>query len=336
MRTHSVFTLCLILSLQLTCVTWGQDRTKAAKSAVPPKPAEKKEPVKKEPVAPAAKQPEVSPDETAIRQNAASFVKLYNAHDVKGLLALFTPRAEMIDESGKMTKGREAIEQALTKEFKDTPEASMEIAIDAIRVLSSDLAVEEGYVSSKDSPSAREEITAYSAIHAKVDGKWLLVSVRDWGLPPALLTPHDRLQELAWLLGDWVEESADSVVRSSCKWHDNGNFLMQEFNVHVGGTIAMSGTVRIGWDAVRKQFKSWVFDSHGGQSEGYWTRDNDQWVVKMQGATAKGEAASATNIYRPLNAETVVWKSIDRLIDGENSDHVGPITLKRRPPAPTE
>jgi uncharacterized protein (TIGR02246 family) len=249
---------------------------------------------------------------------------------------MFTPQAEMVNENGGMTKGREAIEQLLTKEFKETPESSMEIAIETIRVLSSDLAIEEGFVQSKDSAKDAGDISAYSAIHAKIDGKWLLVSVRDWGLPPGQLTPHDRLQDLAWLTGDWVEESANSVVRSSCKWHDNGNFLMQEFNVHVGGTIAMTGTVRVGWDAVRKQFKSWVFDSHGGHSEGYWTRDNDQWIVKSQGSTASGEASSATNIYRPIDADTVIWKSIDRVVDGEATEDMGPITLKRRPPAPTE
>ena len=33
---------------------------------------------------------------------------------------------------------------------------------------------------------------------------------------------------------------------------------------------------RIGWDPVKRQFKSWVFDTEGGFVEAYWTRDGNQ------------------------------------------------------------
>jgi uncharacterized protein (TIGR02246 family) len=327
MRIQSAVAIAMILSLCVIAANHGQDRDKNAGTA-------KQGATKNTYTAGDGKT--MSPEEKDVRENVERFEKLYNAHDIKGLVAMFTPRAEMIDDDGTVTKGREAIEELLTKTFKETPKASMEIDVDTVRVLSSDLVIEEGVTRSKDSPDDDEEVTTYVAIHAKLDGKWLLASVRDWGVPPAELTPHDHLEELAWLVGEWIEESDDSVVHSVCKWHDNDNFLMQEFNVRIGGQIAMSGTMRIGWDAVRKQFKSWVFDSYGGHVEGYWTRDNDQWIVKSQGATATGEAASATTIYRPVDAETVVWRSFDRVIDGESREDIEPVTLKRRPPAPIQ
>ena len=73
--------------------------------------------------------------------------------------------------------------------------------------------------------------------------------------------------------GDWINESADAIVNTSCKWSDDGNFLIRAFTMKTQGQPVLSGTQRIGWDAVKHQFKMWVFDSEGGFGDGYWTRD---------------------------------------------------------------
>jgi uncharacterized protein (TIGR02246 family) len=305
----------------------------ALKADAGKKPAEAaKNPI--EPARPNSGKPAEDPDETTIRTSAEAFTKLYNAHDAKGLAALFAPKAEMIDEDDQVVKGRDAIEKEFASVFKQHPKATMQVDVDSVRVLTPNLAIEEGLARSKDSPDGPEDLTVYVAIHVKVDGKWLLACVRDWDAPPEKRSPHDNLQELAWLVGEWIEESSDSVVQTKCEWHDNGNFLMQEFKVHIGGDIAMSGTQRIGWDAVAKQFRSWVFDSHGGHAGGLWLRDGDEWIVKSQGATAAGETASATNIYRRIDDDTIGWRSIDRVIDGERQDDIKEFIMKRRPPLP--
>jgi uncharacterized protein (TIGR02246 family) len=285
----------------------------------------------------AAPKPAEDPEEKVIRASAETFTKLYNAHDAKSLAALFSPKAEMIDEDSQVVKGREAIEKTFVAVFKEHPKASMQVDVESVRVLTSMLAIEEGTARSKDSPDNPEDVTIYVAIHVKTDGKWQLACVRDWDAPAEDLSPHHRLeQNLAWLVGEWIDEGPDSDVHTVCKWHDNGNFLMQEFQVNVGGEIAMSGTMRIGWDAVAKQFKSWVFDSHGGHSTGAWLRDTDRWIIKMQGATAKGEAGSSTNYYRPIDKDTIASGSYDRVIDGERLEDIPEIIVKRRPPHPTE
>lgn len=275
-------------------------------------------------------------DELAIRAGAERFTKLYNAHDAKGLAALFALKAEMVDEDGKMVKGREAIEAEFAQQFKDQPECLMRVDIDSVRVLTPNIALEEGTARCAAAPGEPEEITNYTCVHVKVDGKWVLASVSDFAAEPEDLTPHEHLQELSWMLGDWIDESADSSVQSYCYWHESGNFLLYDFEVKFAGRTSMSGTTRIGWDAVAKQFRSWVFDSEGGFSEGLWIRQDDEWIVKMNGRTPDGETGSSTNVYRLIDNDTFTFRSYDRIIDGQLTDDIDEVIIKRRAPEPLE
>ncbi len=320
----------------------SKDGNKPAANAVKKEEPAKKpaDPVKKPAEAPTSKAnaapAEETQDEKAVRESAETFTKLYNEHDARGLGALFANKAEVIDENEKVVRGRDAIEQAFADVFKANPETSMQVDIDSVRVLSPQLAIEEGTYLTKDAPDDIELVSTYVAIHVKVDGKWQLACIRDWAAVGAELTPHDHLLELGWILGEWVEESAESTVHSVCRWDTNENFLIQEFQIQIGGNIAMSGTTRIGWDAVKKQFKSWIFDSHGGHFEGMWHRNDDAWIVKLHGSTARGETASSTSVYRVIDGDTIGWRSIDRIINGERQDDIDEIVIKRRAPSPME
>jgi hypothetical protein len=212
----------------------------------------------------------------------------------------------------------------------------MRVDIDSIRVLTPNIALEEGVARSKSAAGSPEDVSSYTCVHVKVDGKWLLASVSDFPAELEDLTPHEHLQELAWLLGEWVDESPNSTVRSTCHWDESRNFLMYHFAVEIAGGISMHGTTRIGWDAVRKQFRSWVFDSTGGFTDGLWCRVNDEWIVKTNGATADGETCSSTNVYRLINDDTYTFRSYDRIIDGELTGNIAEIVIKRRAPAPSE
>ena len=275
-------------------------------------------------------------DERAIRAGAEAFAKAYNAHDAKGLAALFALKAEIIDEDGGLTRGREAIEKEFAALFEKHPKATMQIDVDSIRVLTTNIAVEEGLVRSAPASGEADSVSSYVAVHVKVDGKWVVASVRDFEAPPGDLTPHERLEDLAWMVGDWIDESPDATVATSCRWDDSGNFLLQDFSVQIEGRKAMSGTMRIGWDAVARQIRSWVFDSHGGYSEGFWLRDGNTWVVKARGGTATGESASAVNVFRFVDNDTMAWRSYDRVVDGERVDDIDEYIVKRRAPAPVE
>jgi len=330
MRTRlGVVTVFLCgLALSWTLLASAQNKDKKA-----PEPAKKGAPAE----APQARTPAATAedaDEKAIRTAAEAFTKAYNAHDAKAVAALFAIKAEIIDEKGDLTKGREAIEREFARVFKEHPQVSMKVEIDSIRILTPNIAVEEGTVRSKNAPDDKDDVSNYMAAHVKVEGKWQVASVRDFEADSGDYTPHEHLEQLEWLVGEWIEESSEATVHSTVKWHDNGNFLMQEFRVQINGGIAMSGTMRIGWDAVNKQIKSWVFDSQGGYTEGLWLADGDEWIVKTSGATSAGETASAVSVYRYIDKDTVGWRSSQRVIDGERTDDVAEIIVKRRPPSP--
>ena len=90
-------------------------------------------------------------------------------------------------------------------------------------------------------------------------------SVRE-ELEPGL--PHqERLKELEWLVGDWIDESSESVIHGTCRWSADKNFLLRDFTIQSEGKPVMTVTQRIGWDPLSKQIKSWVFDSEGGYGD---------------------------------------------------------------------
>ena len=167
-------------------------------------------------------------------------------------------------------------------------------------------------------------------MYVKQDGQWRQAAVRDELAHD--LAPHDRLKELEWLVGEWVNESQDAVVYTTCNWAQSGNFLVREFTVKMQGKPVMSGSQTIGWDPGRRQFKSWVFDSEGGFVEAYWTRNGNQWVAKAEGVKQDGEHASATNIITRLGKDRLSWQSVNRTVGGAAVPGVDEFILVRKPP----
>lgn len=274
--------------------------------------------------------------EREIRDSAEAFAEAYNAHDAKGLAALFAPRAEFVDEDGRLIRGRDEIEKGFSELFQARSKATIQIEVRSVRLLTPNIGIEEGIVRGIPVPDEPPNISSYVAVHVKVDGKWLVGSVRDFEAPASAKTAHDHLRELSWLVGDWVDESPESTIHTSCRWADNGNFLLQDFTVRMEGRTGMSGSMRIGWDPLTQQFRSWVFDTQGGYAEGTWTREGNEWIVKSRGVTPAGETASATNVYRFVDRDTFTWRSHDRILGGQLAPGIDEVVIKRRAPAPMQ
>src|SRR5262249_43443821 len=147
------------------------------------------------------------------------------------------------------------------------------ISVESIRFIGPNLALEVGTTKETFTPAEPPDYDRYTVLHVKQDGKWLMALARNQEGPAA--TGHERLQPLAWLVGDWVDDGGSVVVRSSCRWSADGNFLLQDFKLEINGRNAMNVTQRIGWDPLGKRIRSWVFDSEGGFGESLWTRDGD-------------------------------------------------------------
>lgn len=277
-------------------------------------------------------QPAHQQDEQAIRQIAVDFIKSYNAKDAKSLASMFTADAEIVDEQGNAFQGRENIDRVFSAIFKAQPKAKMEIAIKSIRFVSPTTAIEDGATKVTQDSGEPPEQNRYMVVHIKQDGKWQMASARD--LSVEANSSEDQLQQLGWLIGDWVDESPEAMIVTSYRWADNHRFILSDFSIQAGGNPVMTGSQRIGWDPMTKQIRSWVFDSMGGFAEGVWTRDGNQCIQKMTGVTGDGKFASATNIVTLVSKDRLTWQSRDRLVGGEKMPDIEAVPVVRKPPKP--
>jgi uncharacterized protein (TIGR02246 family) len=323
---------CLSLGLIIVAVIVVaqsvQSQSKSKKEALPPRSetpgAAAREDDKAQPKS------DHSADEAAIRANIEKFVKAYNAGDAKAIAALFTPDGEAWDKDGNEAEGREAIEKVFARIFKDTPEKKLEVFVDSIKFIGADMAFETG-TTKEIEPNEPPDIDRYTVIHVKREGKWQMALARDEEGPPP--SAHEQLRALAWLVGEWVDDGGSTVVRSTCRWSEDKNFLLQEFKLQVSGREAMNVSQRIGWDPLRKRIRSWVFDSEGGFGESVWKRDDDGWIIRATGVRPDGTAASATNFLIPAGNDGYVFRSTDRVVA---DDRQPPMEVKvvRKPPEP--
>ncbi len=277
---------------------------------------------------PPAARPE---DEKAIKALLDTFVKAFNSGDAAGAAATYTDTAVVVDEDGGRLEGRKAIQDQYAASFKDSPKCTIELKVDVLHFLGEQTALEQG--SAKITPPAGvggPETSRFTAIYVKQGGKWYQAAVRDE--PAKNVSAHDRLKELEWMVGDWVNESADAMVSATCSWAKGGAFLDREFSIKTEGKPGLSGMQRIGWDPVREQFKTWIFDSLGGHAEGFYTRNGNQWIVKIEGVTQDGKPMSATNIITRLDKDRLGWQSTHMTVGGAAAPGVDEFVVVRKPP----
>ena len=275
-----------------------------------------------------------SPDDEAIRRTNASFVKAYEQGDAKAVALCFTADAEYVDELGNIFQGREAIEKSLKAFFVDNPKCNLKMNVDTIRFISPGVAVEDGSTTITRSGNPESIDSRYTTLHVKTDGIWLAASVRDHA-PKDRKQHRAQLQQLDWLMGDWVDEGNDAIVNFSCQPVEKGNFLLRSFTILISGQEAMSGTRRIGWDPITGKLRAWIFDSEGGYSEGFWHRDGKNWALKSTGVTPDGQTASSTSIYKFVNEHTMTWQSVDHEIAGVQQPDSAVFTIVRQSPVPS-
>ncbi len=273
-------------------------------------------------------------DEQAVRRVTRDFVGALNAGSAEKAAALFLPGGELVDDSGNVHKGAAAIKDLFNRFFEKFPGATSTMTADSVRILSPSLAIEEGrhVVSTKDGRSSAA--MRYMLVLVKKQGQWRIVLGREQEDDEAL-TPHDHLLPLAWLVGDWVDEGADAVVQISCKWSDDKNYLLIDFNAKVQGRPAMKSTQRIGWDPLTEKVKSWAFDADGGHGEGIWSPVENRWVIKSTAVLPDGQTGSATLVLEPRDKDSYLMKGFDR-IRGKTAEPDFEVTIVRKPPAPAK
>ena len=271
---------------------------------------------------------EIPPEQAAVlaldREYEAAFAK----GDAAALAAFFADDAEHTTEDGAILRGRAQIEEFLRNSLKTNKGAKLAISLDSARLLSPDVLVEKGS-SAVFSKTGEQSSSQYTAIYVKKDGKWKISQLIETPLPPA--TPRERLEELAWLAGEWedADKANDLSVRSQFVWARGGNFLTRNVTVKRGGETALEGWQIIGWDPLEGRIRSWTFDSEGGYADGAWTREGDRWLVRESGVAPDGSRTGSEQTFTKLTADRFAWESNNRTLDGDPQPSIDRIEINR-------
>jgi uncharacterized protein (TIGR02246 family) len=272
---------------------------------------------------------EVSADQQQIEAAAVKFLEAYHERDAEALAALFGPDARMEDVDGEVLEGRDAIREAYAAQFEANPYAALSVSMDSIRLVTPDVAIEEGSVDYYPDGETLTSRARYVLAHLKTDGTWHIISSRT--LEHEILSTYEYLQDLEFLVGDWIDEGADGVIEFSYTWDENKSYLVNDFRVVQHGDVTMTGTQRIGWDPRTKQVRAWIFDTSGGFGEATWIQTEDGWVVKASGISPDGIPSSATRKFQLLDNDHVTVRTTDRLAGDEQLEDFD-VTMVRRPP----
>jgi uncharacterized protein (TIGR02246 family) len=263
----------------------------------------------------------------ALIRRAEAFVAAFNKGDAKALAEFWTPDGDYLDQSGRVLRGRKAIEAEFQRVFAAGKGAKLFITPTSVRFLKPDLAIEDGTteVVPADGPGT---VARYTIIHVKVDGVWYLSGVRDAiALPPSNFEP---LRDLEWLVGNWVDE-ADSgeMARASYSWSEGQNFVLCSFHIALKGVPIGSGSQRIGWDPAAKRVRSWSFDANGSFGEGAWSVEGNTWTVKNSTTLRDGKVFSSINRITRIDADHLTVGSTKCTLDGKPVPDIGPLKMKR-------
>jgi len=266
----------------------------------------------------------------AIRGNAAALVKSFDAGKADEVAAMFLPKGELIDEEGVVYQGQAEIKDLLTKFFAKFPGAKLTLSIESIRLVGP-VAIEEGtrFTTTKEGKDRAQ--VRYIAVRTKTASGWQIASLRDFADDP-LPTPHERLAAVAWLVGDWVNEGTDAVVKISYRWSEDQNYILGDFLVTKGGQVAMKSSQRIGWDPLAGKVRSWLFDSDGGYGEGHWTQVDSAWVIKSSAVLPDGLTGSATVTMTPIDKDHYTITGTERIV-GDARDEDFEFKVARAAPA---
>jgi uncharacterized protein (TIGR02246 family) len=268
-------------------------------------------------------------DEAAIRTTVEAYVAAFNQGDAKKLAAMWSPEAVYTNpRSGEQVVGREAIEKQFADLFAASKGVKLEAKTDSVQFVSPNVAVERGTAKLTREGQAPVE-SEYSAVYMKRDGQWLLDRVTEEDVP-VVASHHEKLKELDWMVGTWVDQDEESRIETTCNWTRNQNFMTRWFSLSIRDRVEMAGVQIIGWDPAAEKIRSWVFDSDGGFGEGIWSRKGDKWFIQSTGVLPDGQKTTAVNIITRLDEDRFTWQSVNREANGELLPNVDEVVVVRQ------
>ncbi len=263
-------------------------------------------------------------DREAIRTTFGQLLKAIGKGDAAVVAGFWTDSGEYVDDEGEIIRGRKALSEAYKGFFEKHKEVRVEGKAEALRFLGQDAAVAEGVFSRQGKGDLPAVSTRFSALVVREKGKWRLAQLREEQRSESV-----RLDDLKWLIGDWVATVGDREVRTTYAWDDRKAFIRGRFVVREKGKEVLAGRQVIGRDAAAGVLRSWVFESEGGFGSGVWKRDGKTWVVESEGTQADGSSTASVNLLTPVGADTFTWQSRDRSVGSETRPDTVPVKVKR-------
>lgn len=256
--------------------------------------------------------------EAEIRKANTDYAAALAAGSLDAVMAFWAPDADYIDEAGKQTQGSDKISALFQKSLPEMKGSKVNIRVHSLKFLRPDICLEDGTVE-KTAPTGVKDSNRFSIVWSRTGDKWLISNVRDiptdtGDLPSAAAS---YLNDLGWLVGEWVDDSPKGDVTVKVAWATNKAFLLMDYVIKRPDADPLEVSVRVGWDARIGRIRSWVFDSTGGFAEAYWRKDGKRWIVGTTGILPDGGTGGATNIYEFVDENTFVWRSTERDVDGQ-------------------
>ena len=211
--------------------------------------------------------------------SAQDFVAAFNRGDAKGVAALWTQDGDCIDESGKKSQGRAEIEKAYAEVFRANPGCQIRVAVDSLRLLSPEAAIEDGHATLDPEPMGAPAISKYTAVHIKVGDKWLMSTVRE--LRVETPSGYAKVADLDWLIGTWSAEERGAKTVSVYRWVANKSFVERTYTVTNPDHTTTSGVQLIGFNPSANCIQSWNFSPDGGHAIGHWTPRDKGWSAEL-------------------------------------------------------
>lgn len=270
--------------------------------------------------------------EKAVRAHAVRFTEAFNKKDAEAVAAFWTENGTWSDPAADLRiEGREALQENYEAFFEESPEANLDLEVVTVKVVSDDLAIEEGRATIVF-PGEAPSISGYTAIHRRSGEQWLMEHVVESQIPEIESHPPG-LEELAWLEGEWIDSTETSSIHFENSWVAGGSYLRREFTVFIGDRVDMSGVEVVGWDPIEKRIRSWVFDSEGGFGELFWRKGDDPnvWVKKATAKSHEGEQSSALHVMTKLDDDHYSFKAVARQRDGLPLPNIDEVTVSRKP-----
>ncbi len=267
-------------------------------------------------------------DEKAIRSSAEEFVAAFNKGDSKGIGALWTKDCEYVDETGRLFKGRDAIEKEYSAFFSANPGLKMETAISSIKIVGSHAATENGTAIVKKADGTVVSRASYTALHLKQGDKWLMASVREYA--PRLSSSRTNLENLEFLIGDWSAAKDSKSLNFSAKWIADKKFIELSYSVRDKDTQVRSGLQIIGRNPSSGEIVSWSFDSTGGHGQGEWSILKRGILIQSRGVMPDGSPTRSRYIVSVIDSNNLSWQSVDQRVAGQKLNDTEPVVLKRK------